>query len=782
MIGRTTAWQRRVRAAVALSMLAFAMPGLSSRQTAAARAAGAILYVNVGAAGANSGASWADAYTSLEVALGAAASGDQIWIAQGVYAPTVRLDAADPRSATFSLKDGVAIYGGFAGGEAALSQRDWVAHPVTLTGDLGAPGDRGDNSYHVVYAGGVTRTAVLDGVRITAGSAVSTTVWADHRGWGGGMINPDGSPTLRNMVFFSNTGSLGGGLYNGSGAPLLVNVTFDRNLALYGGGAYNDAAGVTMSDSAFADNWARHGGGMYSYAGSRLALDRVAFHRNRAGPLDGQPPADPASQYMGGGMTIFRSVGTMTHLTFTLNHAASHGGGINLSDSAVALRDSLFTQNDSPHGGALLIHTGRSTLEHVTFISNTGSCGGAIIMSPPGGETYPALAHVTFIGNRASMRGGSGGAIFVNGASPVISNATFIDNAATYGGAMDVFWSASTEVVDAAFISNTAILGGAVHNGAARLALRRVSLVGNTALAGGGMANLNDEWLWPTIATLEAVRVMSNTARLGGGLVVENSTLAASNMLIAANTAVDAGGGALVTGATDLSAADSAILNNQTTAITSTGGGLQVNAGAVALANVTLHGNQALGADSDGGGGIMAYGGQVSLRHVTISGNSTASAGVDQGAGQNGGGGVSAAAAATVILSNTLIAGNASAAGKPDLSGAFVSGGGNLVGMADGSTGIVHGAGGDQVGSGAQPLNPRLAAIEGMPTSRTAPALLRGSPAIDAGLADGCLPADQRSLKRPVDGDRDGVAQCDSGAYEFLPWMTYLPRLEAPGK
>ena len=47
-------------------------------------------------------------------------------------------------------------------------------------------------------------------------------------------------------------------------------------------------------------------------------------------------------------------------------------------------------------------------------------------------------------------------------------------------------------------------------------------------------------------------------------------------------------------------------------------------------------------------------------------------------------------------------------------------------------------------------------------------ALLPGSPAIDAGIGD-CIAKDQRGVTRPKDGNGDGVAVCDLGAYELIP-------------
>lgn len=55
-------------------------------------------------------------------------------------------------------------------------------------------------------------------------------------------------------------------------------------------------------------------------------------------------------------------------------------------------------------------------------------------------------------------------------------------------------------------------------------------------------------------------------------------------------------------------------------------------------------------------------------------------------------------------------------------------------------------------------------------------ALASERPAIDAGDESACPPADQRGVPRPIDGDEDGTAVCDMGAYEYEPPETlYLP-------
>ena len=163
---------------------------------APARAATTI-FVKANASGTNNGTSWANAYTSLITALSASVTGDQIWVAAGTYNPTSSAD----RTASFGLKSGVAVYGGFAGTETLLGQRNISANPTILSGDIGVPGDNADNTYHVVTSRNTDTTAILDGFIITGGNAD----WAGpDYDIGGEFYNYGGSPLLANIIFNAN--------------------------------------------------------------------------------------------------------------------------------------------------------------------------------------------------------------------------------------------------------------------------------------------------------------------------------------------------------------------------------------------------------------------------------------------------------------------------------------------------------------------------------------------------------------------------------------------------
>ena len=213
----------------------------------------------------------------------------------------------------------------------------------------------------------------------------------------------------------------------------------------------------------------------------------------------------------------------------------------------------------------------------------------------------------------------------------------------------------------------------------------------------------------------------------GGKLVLENS--------IISNNTAERGGG---------------IFFNSTLLITNTliysnsaksGGGV-TNYGSATFVNVTFSGNEA----SNNGGALVNLK-DSDLINCTITAN-------------NSGYGIRNSGAMT--LTNTLLANN----GPGNCLRPVSSGGTNL--DDDGTCGL--NAPGDITHLPAL-LDP-LQDNGGMSWTH---ALVPGSPAIDAASETACPLTDQRGWARPTDGDGDGTAVCDIGAYELLLRRNFLP-------
>ncbi len=312
--------------------------------------AAGVRYVRPTASDTGDCSSWANA-CELQNVLTGPISGGEIWVAAGTYKPTTGTD----RDATFQLMDGVAIYGGFAGTETELIQRNPVVNVSILSGDIGTQGDNSDNSYHVVT--GVTG-ATLDGFTITAGNANDATI---PNNCGGGMYNPTSNPILMNLIFSGNSASIcGGGMYNDTSHLLsLTNVTFNNNSAEKGGGMYNFTSDIhSFTNVTFSNNSADRGGGMYNFTSSTHLIN-VTFSGNSA-----------VSE--GGGMYNDTSAPNLWNVTFSDNSAVSEGGGMYNVTSAPIIYNTIFWGNTAPSGAQIFNFTAGVPLVHYSVVE--GGC------------------------------------------------------------------------------------------------------------------------------------------------------------------------------------------------------------------------------------------------------------------------------------------------------------------------------------------------------------------------------------------------------------------------
>jgi hypothetical protein len=331
-------------------------------------ATGTVWFVNPAAASGGNGASWACGFQNVQDAINAASSGHEIWVKAGTYLPTKEPDGTtdSPRDFTFYLKNGVAVYGGFAGTETLRSQRNWTSNPTILSGDIGTSGNTTDDCYHVLLSVSDASTTVLDGFTVTKGNAngaigtITVETKTISRTDGGGMNNNSSSPTIANCTFSANLGESGGGIYNIASSPAVSNCTFSNN---------------TTSN-------------------------------------------------IGGAMTnVFTSNPTLTNCTFSSNSATNYGGAMENNTSDPILTNCIFTGNSSTYGGAMDNYSGADvTLTNCSFSGNSASAvgGGMYNLS-----ASPTMTNCTFSGNKATT---SGGAMQNITCSPTLKNCLIWNN------------------------------------------------------------------------------------------------------------------------------------------------------------------------------------------------------------------------------------------------------------------------------------------------------------------------------------------------------------------
>jgi len=391
-----------------------------------------VLYVKPGSAGACR--SWGQA-CALQTALGLARAGSEIWVAAGEYKPgTNSLD----RTATFRLKNGVELYGGFAGTESAQHQRDWIANLTILNGDINNDGELSGNAYHVVSASGLTKPVELDGFVITGGNADADPLVEI---WGGGLYVQDSLLTIRNTIFRDNFARLGAGLFihNGDQQVYMENLLFTQNEALHSGGGFymENGSNLTMTNVIFSDNTAGLSGGGMANINSRPELINVSFLDNSAGSCGGMANGSLSRP-------------TLTQVTFEGNSADVNGGGMcNSTHTAPTLNRVSFIGNRALNGGGISNYRSILTLTNVELINNSADGIGGGIMNNLGSAV---LINTSFWGNSADK----GGALHNNSSVVTLKNVTFNnDSVADSSGAI------SNHVYSALFLKNVILWGNA---------------------------------------------------------------------------------------------------------------------------------------------------------------------------------------------------------------------------------------------------------------------------------------------------------------------------------
>lgn len=355
--------------------------------------------------GTGNGTSWDDASGDLQRMIDELADNNpqglpgEVWVAAGTYEPQSQLIQGTGYSASFRMRDGISVYGGFASGESSKTEREkkeggmpwefknqtvlmaayyvrnesnpsFTSNKWTLTSD----------SRHVVWFAPMpgeeafTQPTYLDGVTITGGYAQGGTGLEDFKTDQGAGAYMDGSNTyLTNSIVKENyaTGN-GGGIYLKDGrvqSTLIYNNNADQN----GGAVYVDDRGL-VHRSMLANNSARNGAGVY---------------------LDNQQPTDGEEDHpeylilstcvvsnntaSGNGAVYCDEGGVLLQNTITNNNCvtatdatdpnASQTGGIYINRYAL-VANSVIWNNRMSDGNNIPMYAKNPTADKVRFMYN----------------------------------------------------------------------------------------------------------------------------------------------------------------------------------------------------------------------------------------------------------------------------------------------------------------------------------------------------------------------------------------------------------------------------
>ncbi len=707
-----------------------AVAGLLVTMGRPAHAAPDVRYVAPGGSDAgNECTDSANPCATVQHAVDVAQPGDEIRVAAGVYtgvqgrtAPTGYPGTTVVTQVVYISKT-LTVCGGYT--TTNWTTPDPAANPTTL--------DAQGQGRGLFIGGGITVT--VEGLRVTGGDATGLGGGYSNGDAGGGVYVYQSTATISATTIYSNVAQSGGAGSTG-----------------YGGGLSAHTGHVTLLNSRLLSNTASTtgagyggGAGFYGYNGGSATLISNTIRGNRA--------STGAATYKygyGGGLSfrsmeqgaVFLESNLIQDNTAMDGNESGYGGGIYLQNAlTTTIISNTIQGNTASHstagtskggyGGGLWIQNSPGSVAHNTIISNTGCTG----CSGSGGGTWVdadvTVSDNTISGNAASLtsRGKGGGLYFSRGTdvqgNTITGNTASRDNLGYGGGAYLSLWSAT-------FGSNTVADNVASRNGEGW---------------GGGLYVNGTTGAAPVLA---GNRILTNTASLsstgkGGGLFLTVSTLSLTTNTIAFNVAGGGGagdGGGIYSEVGDLAFSANLIYSNTATlseTATGRGGGLYGDRDSIAMVNNLIADNHANTAGSGfylAGTSSTPFSGQFA--HNTIADN------------HSSGQGVYAGDYATLVFTNTIIAGHATA-GVTTTAGAVVT-------M---TATLWHGNGSDVGGPGSIYTATNL---YGDPAFADPSAwdyhLTAGSPAIDAGVNAG--------VTTDFEGDpRPAGAGYDLGADEY---------------
>jgi len=442
--------------------------------------------------GIGDGTSWANASGDLQAIINYSCPGDTIFVSEGTYKPIRRADNIyvitpnDPNNGFLLGKD-VKIYGGFAGTETLLSDRNLAAnHTSILSGDLGIAGDTADNAYHVVLSIN-NPTAILDGFTISHGNA-----------YGSNSIN------VNNISGISN--NMGAGLFLYNSSPIISNCEITTNTSDYGA-IYVGQGQALFTHSIFTSNKGKSVSALYNSISSFAEYEYCTFSNNTIWDLTN------------GNSTIFnyQTEAFFDNCTFSDNIGRLGGAMLNYAPSSylemTSVSNSVFSDNTADYGGAVFHQNSHSLFNDCNFSNNIANQSGGAIYVVNSTTNYPTYENTDFSNNSAS----EGGAVFNDASSPQFKYCYFEENKALYGGgAINSNGTGNILIENTTFIKNETSDGNQYGTGGAIQINGSTANVVNSVLVNNTADGSNDDG--------------------GGAIMLYGGTLTAANVTLYGNT------------------------------------------------------------------------------------------------------------------------------------------------------------------------------------------------------------------------------------------------------
>ncbi len=476
------------------------------------------IYVNAARPEGGNGTSWGSAFKYLQEALRVSVTGDNIYIAKGKYYPDdfnadangQNLNYGD-REISFAIKAGVNLYGGFAGNEAALDQRDPVANETILSGEIwevdpADPDTAGYQRYWSLHVLTLAGNATFDGLIIEKGRA-----------------NGDNPPYNQ-----------GGGVYIQAGTLNLVNCTVRECLAAQDGGAIFgnvNATGCTFSDNRADNEFLLTDAKLNDPLGTQHAW--IYSPVCSGGAIKGNIVANNCKflnntvrvrSLSGIGITSTASGGAISGNSVVVRRCEFDG---NATDATSLFISSDGNSDATAHGGA--IEASLTTAVDCVFTNNSAYARSMARQTPPNqANNYPWWTYPHSRGGAVYGRVGATNCVFADN----LTTGEYIDgdnyNLRSFGGA--VYAMGESDIVNSAFVGNetryletgstsahlpwiTNLAGGGAVRAApgSRLPLASSTFLDNetdisgTCLSVGGNVSILSNIFWDTFAAQETL-------------------------------------------------------------------------------------------------------------------------------------------------------------------------------------------------------------------------------------------------------------------------------------